>query len=444
MSQHYPYYYCLGREDVNLESKSESGSGRKWERPRRFERHDCDHERGARDSEAHAKMETASRAPEQRDFDNFRLSRAEDEFPWANTPAALTGDTASPGSGSVARGQEHFSWLRAFAHPGATSPLLPSSLLPPAPHPRPCLRRRKALQFRPRRTDDRLLSVREGLYVTRLLVLGHYQGPFPLTNNDFLRIQEYCNAGTRGRSPVRKPAEWYMFDCEATGWREQASSSEAEKTVMNILLQHWGWGGDDVETNSEFAKTFQELFRQEGSREPRCASGCACVGCGGNRIDSPRPGSGYSASSESLDGKEGGIYGWSSDSEDGDGGGNGDGRSCGGDGDGNGDGDGDGDCDERGQPLPWRIVGNVPYEHNPGSSTAAYGQQMQHRLHSNVGHLRSRSGRGKERERSRIDLHQLHQIHYCPVPPDECKAYGSDAGEEGGGEQLLRGSRRAQ
>ena len=299
MAQHY-YSYYLGREDIDLEPESECGSG-KWEGPRRLERRDCGLEQG--DSEVQAALEVlpeASEASDQRDATNCCFSRAEDELHWASTLAALTGDIATPGSGSGARGQEFLGWPCALAQPGTASAWPPGSTSPPAPQPQACPRRHKAHRFRFRRTDDRFLSVRKGLQAIRLLILKHYQEPFPLTNNDFLRIQEYRDADMRGRSPVRKPAEWYMYGLEAAEWRDQAISSEIEKTVMNSLLRYWGWGGDDVQTNDEFAGTVKGLFRLQGGS--RCANGC------GGR-DSPRPKSGYSASSESLGGKEGDFTG---------------------------------------------------------------------------------------------------------------------------------------
>lgn len=202
-----------------------------------------------------------------------------------------------------------------------------------------------------------------------------------------------------------------MYGLEVAEWRDQAISSEIEKTVMNSLLRYWGWGGDDVQTNDEFAETVEGLFRLQGGS--RCANGC------GGR-DSPRPKSGYSASSESLGGKEGGLYGWRSDSEGGDG-------DDGDDGDGDGDGGGDdGDGDRRGRPFRWRTA---CYERDPSSTTSA------DRLRPSVRHCRSKSGRGAEREGPRIGICRRHQTHYdiSPVPSDGDKTCRSDADEEDGG-----------
>ncbi|KAF8538600.1 hypothetical protein BDD12DRAFT_910669 [Trichophaea hybrida] len=167
-----------------------------------------------------------------------------------------------------------------------------TSYRPTIPPSQPRRRRRRRRKYRPPlcTIDNTPLTLSRALTTIKLLTLGHYSGPFPITNAEFFRIQEFRDAESRGRSPVRRPREW----CATGEWRKQEIVGVKEREGMNALLRHWGWDGRDVGWNWQFSGAVEGLLKMLDEGEEEKGS----------------EGSGYSGCSEEQGGKEGGLWGW--------------------------------------------------------------------------------------------------------------------------------------
>ncbi|KAA8893547.1 hypothetical protein FN846DRAFT_514828 [Sphaerosporella brunnea] len=190
------------------------------------------------------------------------------ELNWAATLAAIPPQLNLPAG---ARWYEHprvsrYALHRIVDEPPQTPPPPPPPPPPTTPEPPPPRstgsgRRKQRLLAYPRfridrqRDDDLPLPWHMALKVVRHRVAGEYAGAFPVTLGEFRRIEEYMEADSRGRLPLRIPPR-----CVGA-WRKQRLEADAI-----AMIDSWGCPGFSPSTYGDMAR---KLFELDGAQAGR-------------------------------------------------------------------------------------------------------------------------------------------------------------------------------
>ncbi|CCX16163.1 Protein of unknown function [Pyronema omphalodes CBS 100304] len=108
-------------------------------------------------------------------------------------------------------------------------------------------------QIQPRPIDDTPLSLDNAWRALKLFLFDAHSGLFPVTNAEFNRIQDYRDADSRGRDPMRCPIElWHPRNAKRS-WIRQTIPDELYRARLHQLLCLWGYDGPMLKNNWEFA-----------------------------------------------------------------------------------------------------------------------------------------------------------------------------------------------
>jgi len=162
---------------------------------------------------------------------------------------------------------------------------------------------RKKSRYIPRSpaSDELPLPLNLAEKMIELLRIGAYNGTFPTTLGEYRRIQQYRDAGGRGRNPLPRPRGYWMSDAGCRDWYRQPLFVDVE-----TLVKSWGWYGEIPIIHAELAIIIEALCdihkRTRMFHDDRRGLNA--------EVHKHVVESGYETDAESSGGKEGGKYGY--------------------------------------------------------------------------------------------------------------------------------------
>jgi hypothetical protein len=211
---------------------------------------------------------------------------------WASTLALIPAQLDLPAG---ARWHEHPRVSR-YAHRRLNAPpprtAAAPTPAPTSPPPSGYKRRQKRRVCYPRlrrsvkeEEEDKPLPWEQARVVIEACITQHYQGAFPVTLAEFARVQEYLDAGGRGREPLRREQGWHDSEQWRSSWRNQIIFEDVRE-----MVESWG---DECEGLVRYRDLARLVFAKETPAELE-------------REEME----GYTGDSEDEGGIDGGPFGW--------------------------------------------------------------------------------------------------------------------------------------